>query len=68
MDLSLSKYEIPQKTSKDIQDVRFVYRPLFFEDANMTESMKDKFDKAKNLTKETHLLDIRETRMEISIT
>lgn len=44
--------------SKELQDAGFVYKPPIEEDA-MSPALKEKFEKARKLTKDTKVVDIR---------
>lgn len=48
----------PQVTKK-MAEAGFIYRPHASEDSNMTECLKKKFEKAKQITKDTKTINLR---------
>lgn len=49
---------LPPQVSKEMEDARFVYKPPVDEEA-MSPALKEKFEKARKITKDTKVIDLR---------
>lgn len=53
-------HQIEKNLSIELSDMEFIYKPLVVEE--MSPDLKEKFEKAKKITQETQVIDLRETQ------